>query len=197
VNPLANPELDDENSNRGRDFWVGYQRSWDFSSGNAQEMVLYFGTAAVPANVTVTIENTTGTPWVRNYFVPAYSAVSSDFIPKGGADDARLMAEGQYNKKGIHITSDVPIVAYAHIYASTNSGATMLMPTNVWGYEYFTLNNRQNYTSSGGIPSATAFHIVAKEDNTWIEVNPSKTTANGWVPNGGPRPNGSYLVQFN
>jgi gliding motility-associated-like protein len=197
VNPFANPELDDENSNRGKDFWVGYQRSWDFSSGNSQEMILYFGAGDVPANVTVTIEGTSGTPWVRNYFVPANSSLSSDFIPKGGTDDARLNAEGLYDNKGIHITSDVPIVAYAHIYASTNSGATMLMPTNVWGYEYFSLNNRQSYSASGGIPSATAFHIVAKEDSTWIEINPSKNTTGGWTPNGGPRPNGSYLVKLN
>jgi hypothetical protein len=38
---------------------------------------------------------------------------------------------------------------------------------------------------------------VAQHDSTWVEINPSKPTINGWVPNGGTRPNGSYLVKLN
>lgn len=196
TNPFAQPEVEDSSSNRGRDFWVGYQRTNGFTgaNGGGQEMVLYMGAAAQTAHVTVTIEGTSGTPWVRNYTVPANSALASDFIPKTTADDARLFTEGVYSKKGIHIVSDVPIVAYAHIYENTNSGATMLMPTTVWGYEYYTLSSRQYYTTTG---SASVFHVVAKEDSTWVEINPSKNTIGGWVPNGGTQPNGSYLVKLN
>ncbi|HEX6914692.1 MAG TPA: PKD domain-containing protein, partial [Chitinophagaceae bacterium] len=197
INPAAQKDSDDSTSNRGKDFWIGYQRTNGFSQGNAQQMVLYFGAGNTQANVTVTIEGTSGTPWVRNYVVPPNSAIQSDFIPKTAPDDARLQTEGLHAKKGIHIVSDVPIVAYAHTYESTNSGATMLMPTTVWGYEYYTLNNRQYYSAAGGIPSATVFHIVAKEDSTWVEINPSKTTVTGWTPNGGAQPNGSYLVKLN
>jgi|GEM_PF-230548 len=194
VNEFSKPEDEDSSSNRGKDFWVGYQRTNGFTStGGLQVMKLYFGADDVPANVTVTIENTSGTPWVRNYFVPANSAVISDEIPKTGPDDARLVDAGYYPKKGIHITSDVPIVAYAHIYESANSGATMLMPTAVWGYEYYVLTARQNYSNA----SYSAFHIVAKEDSTWVEINPSHPTRNGWVPNGGTQPNQSYLVKLN
>jgi trimeric autotransporter adhesin len=193
TNPFSTPEQEDSSSNRGKDFWVGYQRTNGFSDGNVQTMKLYLGADAVDAHVTVTIEGTGGTPWVRNYTVPANSALTSDEIPKTGIDDARLVNAGKYDKKGIHITSDVPIVAYAHIYESTNSGATMLMPTSVWGYEYYVLTSRQNYTSV----SYSAFHVVAKDDNTWVEINPSNPTQNGWVPNGGTQPNGSYLVQLN
>ena len=193
TNAFSVPENEDSSSNRGKDFWVGYQRSNGFSEGNAQVMRLYLGAGSTAANVTVTIEGTSGTPWVRNYFVPANTAITSDEIPKIGADDARLETEGRYNKRGIHITSDVPVVAYAHIYQSTNSGATMLMPTAVWGYEYYVLTSRQSYTST----SYSAFHVVAQTDSTWVEINPSKPTLNGWVPNGGTQPNGSYLVKLN
>jgi trimeric autotransporter adhesin len=198
VNPFAQLENEDSSSNRGKDFWVGYQRSNGFTatSGN-QEMVVYMGSATQDANVTITIENSLGTPWVRNYLVPAGSALKSDLIPKTGADDARLVTEGRYNRKGIHIVSDVPIVAYAHIYESTNSGATMLMPTSVWGYEYYTLSSRQNYTAAATGPSSSAFHIVAKDDSTWVEINPSNTTLGGWVSGGGTQPNGNYLVKLN
>ncbi|MES2773213.1 MAG: gliding motility-associated C-terminal domain-containing protein [Bacteroidota bacterium] len=192
LNPFAQLENEDSSSNRGKDFWVGYQRSNGFD-GNTQDMVLYMGSATQDAHVTVTIEGTAGVPWVRNYLVPAGTALSSEIMPKTGADDARLVNEGAYAKKGIHIVSDVPIVAYAHIYESANSGATMLMPTSVWGYEYYTLSSRQNYTST----SYSAFHIVAKDDSTWIEVNPSNLTRGGWVPGGGTQPNGNYLVKLN
>lgn len=193
TNAFSVPENEDSSSNRGKDFWVGYQRSNGFSEGNGQVMRLYLGAGSTAANVTVTIQGTSGTPWVRNYFVPANTAIISDEMPKAGADDSRLETEGRYNKRGIHITSDVPVVAYAHIYQSTNSGATMLMPTAVWGYEYYVLTSRQNYTSV----SYSAFHVVAQSDSTWVEINPSKPTLNGWVPNGGTQPNGSYLVKLN
>ena len=193
INPFAQVENEDSSSNRGKDFWVNYQRSNSFSEGNTQDMVIYMGSATQDAHVTITIEGTNGTPWVRNYLVPAGTAVTSEIMPKTGADDARLVTEGRYDKKGIHIVSDVPIVAYAHIYVTTNSGATMLMPTSVWGYEYYTLSSRQNYSSA----SYSSFHMVAKDDSTWIEVNPSNPTLNGWTPNGGTQPNGSYLIKLN
>jgi len=201
INPDAKPENEDSTSNRGRDFWVGYQRTNGFgttpTSAGSQNMVIYMGAGDQPANVTITIEGTSGTPWVRTYAVPANSTRTSEIIPKLGADDARLFGEGLYNKKGIHITSDVPITAYAHIYESTNSGATMLMPSTVWGYEYYTLQSRQNYSSvSAAWPSASAFHIVAQSDSTIVEINPSAPTLGGWVPNGGPF-NGNYRIRLN
>lgn len=190
---------EDSNSNRGKDFWVGYQRSWGFGSnpenaanGGSQVMRLYLGAGDVPAEVKVSIEGTNGTPWTRDYYVPANSAIMSDEIPKTLLDDARLVTEGLYQKKGIHVTSNVPVVAYAHVYQSTNSGATMLMPTAVWGYEYYTMGSRQVYSSSNA-----AFHVVAQHDDTWVEINPSKPTIGGWIPNGGTQPNGSYLVKLN
>ncbi|RXK85837.1 right-handed parallel beta-helix repeat-containing protein [Filimonas effusa] len=200
VNPFAQPEEEDSSSNRGKDFWIGYQRTNGFlyttpgsTYGGDQVMNIYMGAGDVPANVTISIEGNSGTAWTRNYFVPANTALTSDEMPKTGTEDARLFMEGMYAKKGIHITSDVPIVVYAHIYESTNSGATMLMPTSVWGYEYYTLSSRQNYTPD----SYAAFHIVAQHDSTWVEINPSKPTFNGWLPNGGTRANGSYLVKLN
>src|SRR5207244_139142 len=80
------------------------------------------------------------------------SAGPSGAIPKTGSQDAKLYAdpppagnggEGHWRKKGIHIESNVPIVAYAHIYASVSSGATMLLPVDSWGYSYTTINSEQ------------------------------------------------------
>lgn len=174
INPYAPPVLPDkDSSNRGRRFWVAYQKSYDFTSGgNAQEMVLYLSTAGQAANVQVKIN---GTTWVRNYSIPANTTKASDLIPKTGADDARLLNEGLYNR-GISINSDVPITAYAHIYASTNSGATMLFPVGTWGYEYYTLNNRQNYST---VDAYTAIMVIADSNNTVVQITPTVPTLGG------------------
>lgn len=173
INPYAPPVLPEkDSSNRGKRFWVGYQRSWDFTSGNSQEMVLYMSTTDQPANVQVRVN---GTGWVRNYVIPPYTTKASDYLPKAGLDDARLTDEGLYNR-GISIVSDVPITAYAHIFASTNSGATMLFPVGVWGYEYYSLNNRQNYTATGAY---TTIMVVADKNNTVVEITPSVPTLGG------------------
>ena len=54
---------------------------------------------------------------------------------------------GKQNK-GIHITSVNPIAVYAHIYASSVSGATLLFPVNAMGKTYVSLNYTQNSNAS-------------------------------------------------
>ena len=174
-------------SNRGIDFWVGYGHHQFMESGgsNSQEMVLYLS-AEQAANVTVKIE---GTTWVRNYAVPANSVIASEYIPKAGSVDARLISlpcsfvppgtacggEGVFSNKGIHITSDVPIVAYAHIFGSASSGATMLMPVESWGNAYITLNSKQSYAAN----CFSWAYVIAQKDNTVVEITPTALTRSG------------------
>ncbi|SFE06436.1 gliding motility-associated C-terminal domain-containing protein [Chitinophaga sp. CF118] len=170
-------------SNKGKDFWVSYGHHEFMEPGqpNSQEMILYLS-AEQPAQVTVTLD---GTTWTRSYTIPANTVIASDLIPKSGAFDARLYSvpplfggtggEGLFTKKGIHITSDVPIVAYAHIYGSASSGATTLMPTETWGYYYVSLNSEQSYASD----CFSWMYVVADHDNTQIQITPSVLTRNG------------------
>jgi trimeric autotransporter adhesin len=106
--------------------------------------------------------------------VAPYSTKASEVLPKAGADDARIINEGLLSR-AISIVSDVPITVYAHQYASTNSGATMLFPVSTWGYEYYTLNNRQNYDGN----SHNTFYIIADSNNTVVEITPSRPTLGG------------------
>ena len=164
-------------SNKGKDFWVGYgshvnmysNNGGDANGGGTQEMVLYF-TSDVTANVTITIPLT---GWTRTYLVPANTVIESAPIPKTGIDDARLRTEGKFSKKSIHVTSDKPVVAYAHIYNSAVSGATLLFPTNTLGKEYYSLNYKQTSNSSWSYPYVFA---IATEDSTIIEVTPTAAT---------------------
>jgi gliding motility-associated-like protein len=172
-------------SNRGKEFWVGYGHHQFMEPGqnNSQQMILYFS-AEQPANVKVSIN---GTAWVRNYSIPANTVIASDFLPKAGTDDCRLYSvpptfggtggEGVFNR-GIHIESNVPIVAYAHIYGSASSGATMLMPVETYGYSYVSINSEQRFASN----CFSWIYVVAKENNTRIEITPSVATRNGRTP---------------
>ncbi|MBC9932629.1 gliding motility-associated C-terminal domain-containing protein [Chitinophaga qingshengii] len=159
-----------DSSNRGTRFWVGYGHHQFFTGDNSQQMVLYLN-AKDSANVTVRVN---GTSWVRTYHIPANKTITTEVMPKGGSNDARLLDEG-WSDRGISIESDIPIVAYAHIYGSASSGATMLLPVGTYGYDYYALTSRQNYSTD----TYSWFYVMADYDNTTVEITPSVPTLTG------------------
>ncbi|GGH65258.1 gliding motility-associated-like protein [Filimonas zeae] len=190
-------------SNKGKDFWVGYGphqfmesilSDTDGAIG-AQEMVLYLS-AEQDADVTVTIDSSGlnhpfGENWSKTYHVNANQVLMTDKIPKSGMYNATLHSEpvsagcpdctnseGLFTRRGIHITSTTPIVAYAHIYAQATSGATMLMPVETWGYTYTSLNSKQ-MRSNNSNTCYSFMYVIAQHDNTVIEIIPSVDTRNG------------------
>lgn len=182
-------------SNRGKEFWLGYSYSSNFfphaglsDPVNQQELSLYISTQQA-ANVTVTIN---GTSWTQTLSIPANTADATIIIPKTGPDDARILSDGLSNK-AIHVVSDVPVAVYAHEYDGMYSAATMLMPTETWGYIYYSVNYYQTQglsnppftQSSQGVNFPdwyNWFYIVAKDDNTRVLITPSDTCKNGWLP---------------
>ncbi|HEY0042413.1 MAG TPA: hypothetical protein VGB71_17190, partial [Flavisolibacter sp.] len=183
VNPYAPPILPDkDSSNRGRRFWVAYPVN---QLNGGQEMVLYLS-AQETANVQVKIN---GTNWVRNYTVPANTVKVSDLIPKTGPDNAFINTAG-LSQRGISIEADVPIVAYAHVYGNSSSGASMLMPVGVWGYEYSMLGITQDYGSN----SFSYYYVIADNDNTTVQI----TSVSGiGVQNAGMTAGTPYTVTLN
>lgn len=160
-------------SNKGKDFWVGYGYHQVMNGNNAQQMVLYFA-ADQNTNVTVTIP---GLGYSQNYFVAANSVLTSNPLPKTGAQDARLLSESIAGEnKGIHIVSDKPIVAYAHIYNASVSGASILFPTATLGKEYYSVN----YTNISNTSNSNCwFYVVAVDTGTTtVEITPSAATIN-------------------
>lgn len=156
------------------EFWVGYGYHHGMNkinpNDNEQDMVLYFTS---DENATVKVE-IPGVGWVRTYQVTANSVTESNAMPKTGIEDARLMEEKTYNA-GIHITSDKPIVAYAHIYNTSVSGASLLFPVTTLGEDYYSLNFTQK---SNSLESNSWAYVIATEDNTTVEIIPSVNTLN-------------------
>jgi gliding motility-associated-like protein len=179
-----------DRSNRGKEFWLCYGYNWGFTSElpiNAQELAIYISTEQA-ATVTVSVF---GTTWTRTLNIPANTVDASILIPKSGTDDARIMTDG-LSAKGIRISSDVPVAVYAHQYNTMLSGATMLMPLESLGYSYYSINYSQA-TSNSALPSISPttgngpdwyswFAIISTEDGTRVQITPSDTTKNGWLP---------------
>ena len=121
-------------SNKGKDFWIGYGNHVRmFNAGAAEKMQLYI----------TSDQNTTGTVRIasvgfnQNFTVTANQITTID-IPRTAA----LLDQGIYNH-GIHVTSQKPIVVYSFIYVNAISGATVCLPTNTLGREYYSVNFKQ------------------------------------------------------
>jgi gliding motility-associated-like protein len=174
------PVFSQDRSNRGKEFWLGYGFNYGFFNDppvNQQELALYISTEQA-ATVTVSIN---GTGWSQTLNIPANTVNASVIIPKSGPDDARILTDGLSNR-GIHIVSNVPVAVYAHVYALMVSGATMLMPVETYGYTYYSINYYQTTSQSNPGDWYSWFYAIASEDNTRIEITPSDTTKNGWLP---------------
>ncbi|MGF2411767.1 MAG: IgGFc-binding protein, partial [Ferruginibacter sp.] len=179
-----------DKSNRGKEFWLAYGFDYSFfheSPVNEQELAIYISAVAA-ANVTVTVTNT---GYTQTLNIPANTVNATILIPKSGPNDARTLTDGLQNR-GIHIVSDTPVAVYAHVYATQVSGATMLMPVETYGYLYHSINYNQatsnsslpviSPTTANGADWYSWFYAIASEDNTRLEITPSDTTKNGWLP---------------
>ncbi len=175
-------------TNKGKDFWAGFYRTSSLG-GAGSVMKIYMVGGNVGDSVQIAINEGSPNAWITKYFVPANTVVSSDMMP-----DSIMTGDGLYAKSAIHITSSLTdIGAFVHIYQAQNSGSCLLMPTNAWGYENYVLSSRQNFS----VNQHSVFHIIANNDSTWVEVNPSKPTVGGWTTNGGTQLNRSYLIKLN
>jgi len=164
-------------SNQGQDFWLGYgahsamynaDGSVNSIDGGAQEMRLYLSAATA---VSVTIEMPL-IRWSQTLTLQGGTVNQQVVIPKTGGNDARLTTEGISNK-GIHISSTGLISAYCHIYSKGSSAASLLLPEEILGQDYYILGAPQ--TASGANSFAYCF-IVASEDGTTVEITPSAAT---------------------
>ena len=156
-------------SNKGTDFWTGFGphekiSGADGSSSNAL-MTLYF-TADVASTVTIYV----GSNLVQTLSVPAGSVTASNLIPWTGTDDARLINEGVYTGKGIYIHSTNPVVAYAEIYGSQVTAASVLFPVNTLGKSYTALNYTQVSNNTGSANARSYVFVVATQNNTTVQA---------------------------
>ncbi len=163
-------------SNKGKDFWLAYPGHID---GQNSRMALYIS-ATVNTTGVVTMAGGATIPFTvtanQATVVPISPATYTVINPQN---------EGTNVGRGIHITSQAPIVVYAHILNQARSGSTLVLPTNTLGREYIAASYRSSSNStpppgtSNGSNSGSQFTIVAVEDNTIVEITPTAADASG------------------
>ena len=176
---LGNVSFAQDFSNKGKEFWLAYCYHVGMNGGGNPEMTLYI-TSDVNTNYKVEIYGgaTIGSGTINAGQVISVIVPTAYFINN----------EGLFTGKTIRVTADKPVVVYSYITRSAASGATLCLPTNVLGKEYYSMNFTQ--VSNENL-SNSYFTIIAVEDNTTVEITPSANTKNGWLPNT------SYTVNLN
>lgn len=191
---LVLPVAAQDFSNKGKEFWLTFPAHVDgtgavmgiyITSDKAATGTVQAGTVAIPFSITAN--------GIRRIFLG----------PNGDAPNTSVylsQTEGIAAGAGIRVTSDVPVVVYAHIIRQARSGATLALPTSVWGKDYIVPSYR-SAGQSGANSGYGVLTVVAKETNTVIEVTPSVTSRAG-QPAGIPytitlsNPGDVYQVQF-
>ncbi|MES2275786.1 MAG: PKD domain-containing protein [Bacteroidota bacterium] len=158
-------------SNKGTEFWTCWMMHVD---GNTSAMSLYI---TGDTNASVKVEVADGS------FSKTYQVVANQvtIVPATDFPISAYLDKENYYYKGIHITSDKNIVVYAHIYHQNRSGATLVLPVNAMGKDYYSIN----YTQTGNVNSTgySTFCVIATEDNTTVEVTPTQLLTSGNVAN--------------
>lgn len=151
-------------SNKGTEFWTAYM---SHINGANSKMSVYI---ASDVNADYRVEFANGT-LIAAGTVLANSANPIDIPSSAYLGTAEVNPSSSSDRKGIHITSNRPIAVYAHIYDNNVSGATLLLPVNSLGKDYYSINYKQ---ISNANPSLSTFAVIATEDGTTVRITPSQ-----------------------
>src|SRR3954467_14446731 len=159
-------------SNKGKEFWLSYSYHVGMvNTGGAPQMTLYI-TSDVNTNYSVEI--------FGGNVIQAGSITAGQVVNVVIPNTYFIDDEGFFKNKAIRVTGDKPIVVYSYITRSAASAATLCLPTNVLGKEYYSVNFTQLSNENS---SNSYFNIIAVEDNTTVEITPAANTKNGWGAN--------------
>jgi len=147
-------------SNSGKLFWVGHMGHLD---GTGSNFALYITTdAASSAAVRVSIP---GGTFNQIYIVPS-NQVTVVTLPSA---QTYMNCTDCILNQGVKIESlNHAIVVYAHIYAYARSDATLLIPVETLGKEYYAMSYTQRTSSQ-----RSEFMLVGVEDSTFIDIYPT------------------------
>ena len=130
---------------------------------------LYVSTGDQSAKVAVNaVASGAGTP--RSYDMQAHTSIAYAVPETIRLDDG----EGTYSR-AVHVTSDAPVSAYAHLYTQQRAAGNRLLPVEAWGTSYVAADipfNSNAYVS-----------VIAAYDGTMVEVVPAANTDGGHAAN--------------
>ena len=154
----------------GTDFWFGFMEGRNYNAGHYNEITL---TSSYSCNYQVFIGKN-ATPSFSG-ILPANSTVR---IPIDWHLVETIGSE-VIEEKAIHVTSDYPLNIYALNWSDSSSEVAMIYPSNSLGNEYYAMCYTPNINGNGinsGSGRNSEFLIVASQDNTIVNITPTKVT---------------------
>ena len=146
-----------ETSNKGKLFWVGFM---DHIDASGADMDLYITS---DSNTTGTV-SVPGQAWSTTFSITANQMT---LVPVP-SNKAYMGCSDCIEDKGIKITSIKPVVVYSHIHHSARSDATLVLPAESTGQEYFVMSYKQESNAQN-----SQFMIIASQDSTKVRITPT------------------------
>lgn len=167
---IASTSFSQDFSNKGKEFWLAYSYHVGMSGGSGTPVMTLYITSDVSTTCTVDIYGvaTLATVAITPGVVTPVVIPNAYFIN----DD------GLFLNKAIHVTAAKPVVVYSFITRAQASAATLCLPTNVLGKQYYGMSFTQVSNENN---SNSYITIVGVEDNTSIEIIPTVPTKGGWA----------------
>jgi len=155
-------------STEGTDFWFGFMQNRSNYTDHYLEITI---TSSMGAEITVTYGP--GETLYGKYSVGPNAStpirIEYNLLESNGSENNE--------NKGIHVVSTNPVNVYALNYRTQSADVAVIYPTEALGTEYFAMCYSPRYTS--GNESNSEFLIVATEDNTTVNITPTKRTDQG------------------
>jgi gliding motility-associated-like protein len=167
-------------TNNGTEFWTAYM---DHNNGASTDGKGYDGGSLMSLYITSAV-NTSGTVTIADAsFNPIPFQVTANQVTIVTIPPSAFLGSAGIANKGIHIVTLKPVAIYAHIYAKSVSGATLLLPVTTLGKDYFSINYIQQSNAPPGDPAYSAFIVVATQDNTTVQITPTAALIDGHAAN--------------
>jgi PKD repeat protein len=148
-------------SNKGKLFWGGHMRH---IGGTSSSFALYITTDA--ANGAVVRVSIPGGTYNQLFIVPANS-ITVVTIPSTQTYINCTDCKSNNAVKIQSLTND--IVVYEHIYNQNRSDATLLIPVEALGSEYYAIAYTQNPVDAN---SRSQMLLIGVEDSTFVDITP-------------------------
>jgi gliding motility-associated-like protein len=176
-------------SNRGSEFWIAFPtHEPDFNDTTYQY---------IPANISVFItgpEASSGVVTVGNFSKPfsiTANTVTEILVPRVNAYINENEKKTVLSNRAIHVkvNADQPkVVVYAHIFAGFRSAASLILPVEALGQQYYSMN--YNHLNREGQNFIT---LIATEDNTRIFIKKNNVEL---IPGGVLLPHAGDIYEY-
>ena len=162
-------------STEGKDFWFGFMEG-----RNYQKVGEHFTEITLSSSYSCNYNI-----FIGKSIIASFSGTVLPNIPVKIPIDWHLVeATGSeaIQDRAIHLTSDQPLNVYALNWSLRSSEVALIFPTESLGNEYFAMCYTPHINGNGintGSGRNSEFLIVASQDNTIVNITPTKVTDKG------------------